>query len=69
MDDNAVNQKVLGIMLRQAGFEADIVADGEQALAAHQTNPYDLILMDLHMRRWMASRLRAASGCFDKRSR
>jgi CheY-like chemotaxis protein len=48
-EDNAINQKVLDLMLRSAGFEADIVSDGAQALQAQRSKPYDLILMDLQM--------------------
>lgn len=36
-------------MLRDKGFKVDIVADEKQALAAHRSKPYDLILMDLQM--------------------
>lgn len=49
VEDNAVNRKVVDLMLRSAGIDVDIVADGKQALAAHRSRPYDLILMDLQM--------------------
>jgi CheY-like chemotaxis protein len=48
-EDNPINQKVAGLLLRRAGFEVDLVADGQQALEAHGSQPYDLILMDLQM--------------------
>ena len=48
-EDHEVNQKVAQLILEKAGFHVDIVADGRQAVAAHQENPYDLILMDIQM--------------------
>lgn len=48
-EDNDVNQKVVDLMLRDKGFKVDIVPDGKQALAAHRSTPYDVILMDLQM--------------------
>ena len=50
-EDNLVNQKVIGLALKRAGYRADIVADGEEALDALQMRPYDLVLMDLRMPR------------------
>ena len=49
VEDNPINQKVAGLLLRGAGFEVDLVADGQQALEAQCSHPYDLILMDLQM--------------------
>src|SRR5579863_9247712 len=49
VEDNAINQKVIELMLRNSAFEVDVVSDGEKALAAHRSKPYDLILMDLQM--------------------
>src|ERR1700761_8510808 len=48
-EDNAINQRVGKLILQRAGFDIDVVADGHEALAAHQTAPYDLILMDCQM--------------------
>ena len=48
-EDNAINQKVVDLMLRDRGLKVDIVPDGKRALAAHRAKPYDLILMDLQM--------------------
>jgi CheY-like chemotaxis protein len=48
-EDNVINQKVGRLILQRAGFNIDLVADGNEALEAHRTNPYDLILMDCQM--------------------
>jgi CheY-like chemotaxis protein len=48
-EDNVINQKVGKLILQRAGFNIDLVADGNEALEAHRTNPYDLILMDCQM--------------------
>ena len=48
-EDNAINQRVGKLILRRAGFEIDLVADGNEALEAHRAEPYDLILMDCQM--------------------
>lgn len=48
-EDNLVNQKVASQMLKKMGFDVDIAADGEEALAAWKRQEYDLILMDCHM--------------------
>jgi two-component system, sensor histidine kinase SagS len=48
-EDNAINQRVGKLILQRAGFSIDLVADGNEALEAHRTCPYDLILMDCQM--------------------
>jgi CheY-like chemotaxis protein len=48
-EDNPVNQKILGHMLRQLGFTFDLVATGREAVAAMLERPYSLVLMDCHM--------------------
>jgi CheY-like chemotaxis protein len=48
-EDNAINQRVGKLILQRAGFVIDVVADGQEALEAHQATPYDLILMDCQM--------------------
>jgi CheY-like chemotaxis protein len=48
-EDNAINQRVGKLILQRAGFNIDLVGDGNEALEAHRTSPYDLILMDCQM--------------------
>jgi signal transduction histidine kinase/CheY-like chemotaxis protein len=48
-EDNVVNQRVVSMMLKKLGVNADLAADGAQAIAAVVENRYDLVLMDLQM--------------------
>jgi CheY-like chemotaxis protein len=48
-DDNTINQKVAVRLLQQLGYRADVAANGREALAALERQPYDLIFMDLMM--------------------
>ena len=48
-EDNAINQRVGKLILQRAGIAIDLVADGKEAVEAHQASPYDLILMDCQM--------------------
>lgn len=48
-EDNPINQRVGKLILQRAGFNIDLVADGNEALEAHRADPYDLILMDCQM--------------------
>lgn len=48
-EDNPINQRVGKLILQKAGFQIDLVGDGNEALEAHRANPYDLILMDCQM--------------------
>jgi signal transduction histidine kinase/CheY-like chemotaxis protein len=48
-EDNAVNQKVAVLQLERLGQRPDVVATGEQALAAVLARDYDLVLMDVQM--------------------
>jgi CheY-like chemotaxis protein len=48
-DDNVVNQKVALRLLQQMGYRSDLAANGVEALAALDRQPYDLIFMDVMM--------------------
>jgi two-component system sensor histidine kinase/response regulator len=48
-EDNSVNQKVALHMLTRLGYRADLAADGQEVLQAVARQPYDIILMDVHM--------------------
>ncbi len=48
-EDNAVNQQVALAMLQHCNVEVDVAHDGAQAVAAHASTRYALILMDCHM--------------------
>jgi CheY-like chemotaxis protein len=48
-EDNLINQKLGKVILQRAGFDVDVVVDGNEALQAHRANPYDVILMDCQM--------------------
>jgi two-component system, sensor histidine kinase and response regulator len=48
-DDNEVNQKVARRMLEVLGYHVTSVFDGNAAVAAWQSVPFDLILMDCQM--------------------
>ena len=48
-DDTEVNQKIAQLMLQKAGYEVDVVGNGQQAVEICRQNRYDLILMDIQM--------------------
>ncbi|MFN3980076.1 MAG: response regulator, partial [Caldilinea sp.] len=48
-EDNLVNQKVVLRMLEKFGYDADVANNGREAVDAVRLQPYDLVLMDVHM--------------------
>ncbi|WP_188259104.1 response regulator [Azospirillum tabaci] len=48
-EDEPVSQQAAAMLLRRAGHEVTVVADGRAALAAVERERYDLVLMDMQM--------------------
>ncbi|MGH7310274.1 MAG: response regulator, partial [Candidatus Rokuibacteriota bacterium] len=48
-EDNVVNQKLALRLLEQMGYRADVAANGLEAVAAIERQPYDLVFMDVQM--------------------
>src|SRR5260370_12665929 len=50
-EDTPINQELMVTLLKKAGHEAELVTDGEAALAAVQRRPFDLVLLDVQLPR------------------
>jgi len=50
-EDDPILQLVVKKVLEQAGYQLDIVADGQEAISALESNHYDLVIMDCFMPR------------------
>jgi two-component system sensor histidine kinase/response regulator len=48
-EDNIINQRYALSMLEHEGYYVAVVSNGREALAALEREPFDLVLMDLHM--------------------
>jgi CheY-like chemotaxis protein len=48
-EDNLVNQKLAVLLLEKHEHAVTVVADGEQAVRAYQSQPFDVVLMDVQM--------------------
>ena len=49
VEDNVTNQLVAQYILEEFGIQPDITANGEEAIKALETLPYDLVFMDCQM--------------------
>jgi CheY-like chemotaxis protein/HPt (histidine-containing phosphotransfer) domain-containing protein len=49
VEDHPLNQKVLAGFLAQAGYRAECVPGGQEALDKFAARPFDLVFMDCHM--------------------
>jgi CheY-like chemotaxis protein len=49
VEDNLLNQKLAGFILKDLGLKYDISSNGQLALENIKLNTYDLILMDIQM--------------------
>ena len=48
-EDNAVNQTLMTHLLTKAGHQVTMAANGEEAVAAMDREPYDVVFMDVQM--------------------
>ncbi len=48
-EDNTINQLLIVAILNGCGYHADVVANGQEALQALRSVPYDLVVMDVQM--------------------
>lgn len=48
-EDNAINVKVIQVILTKMGYKSDAVGNGIDAISALKTKQYDLVLMDCQM--------------------
>jgi CheY-like chemotaxis protein len=48
-EDNPVNQKVARHLVEKFGYQAEVVSNGKEALAAMARSPFALVLMDCQM--------------------
>jgi CheY-like chemotaxis protein len=48
-EDNLVNQKAAVAVLRQFGYQTDLVISGKEAVEAVERQKYDVLFMDLQM--------------------
>lgn len=48
-DDNAVNRKLINIILEKIGLRVTLTSDGKEACERYQEDSYDIIFMDIQM--------------------
>lgn len=68
-EDNLVNQKLASALLRKAGHDVEIVANGRDAVRAAASKRYDVILMDVQMPEMDGFEATACIRNFEKESR
>ncbi|HPR30733.1 MAG TPA: response regulator [Prolixibacteraceae bacterium] len=49
VEDNALNQKVLGMFISKLGYEYDVAGNGQAAVDLSEKTNYPFILMDIYM--------------------
>lgn len=49
VEDHAINQRLVMFLLKRAGYQADAVGNGLEAVEAVQRQDYDLVFMDIQM--------------------
>ena len=49
VEDNAVNQRLAGILINRQGYEVEVASDGAEALENLRHQVFDLVLMDVQM--------------------
>jgi CheY-like chemotaxis protein len=49
VEDNSLNQRITGHVLKKLGLTADVAQDGASGVDLVRKTNYDLILMDIHM--------------------
>ena len=49
VDDSDVNLKVVSLMLKKLGYQADLVTNGIEAIEALERQSYDIVFMDIQM--------------------
>jgi signal transduction histidine kinase/CheY-like chemotaxis protein len=49
VEDDFINQKVIGKVLKKLGYQVDISNNGLEALDRIESTPYDLVFMDIQM--------------------
>lgn len=49
VEDNAVNQRLAGILITREGYEVEVASDGAEALEHLRHQTFDLVLMDVQM--------------------
>jgi CheY-like chemotaxis protein len=49
VEDNAINQRLVSLMLERMGYRADVAANGIESLQAVHRQTYDALLMDIQM--------------------